>query len=303
MASFRLRRLNEAASLVAAVRLAVDAGLLDVLDGDGATLPALLDATDLRDRTVAVLLRQLAHAGVVRRARDGTYRTAVPASGVSWTLDRWSDLPRVAAGDEPVSTGHAYPAIVGLLARELAPAHAAVADLLHEPGVRLLDLGGGAAPAGLLLLERDATAEVTVVDRAAVLDVLRPRTADAGDRLRLVAADLLHDPLPGGYDVALLSAVLHLFDEADVLRLLQRAARGVRPGGRVAVVEPLLAEDGSAAEEIVAYELDLHLRHPDGGLWPYSRWAAWFAAAGLRGVRREHLPRGLSLITGRTPRT
>lgn len=299
----RLEALTAAAGLVAAVRTAVASGIVDVV-ADGIRTPAAIaDRCKLPADVVEILLRQLQLGGVCERDDDGGLRLTAPIEGIQWTVERWDQLGAVVTGGPPTPTGHLYPAISPVLATRLQPAARAAAAVLATPGMHLLDLGGGASPVGQALVAADPSARVTVVDDAAVLDAVRPllvprSTDQASTAFTLLAADITADPLPEDADVVLLSGVLHLFDEATIVSLLRRAERCAVAGGRVAIMEPLLADSHELDPGITSYELDLFLRQPHGGIWPYSRLAGFCVRAGLRRLRRDPLPGMMSLVTG-----
>ena len=251
-----------------------------------------------KERACEVLVRQLQLAGAVARTPDGRVAARVDEPGLRYTLRRWRTLPRVVDGGPPEPTAHLYPTLTPVLADWMLPSHRVVARTVGRAGMYLLDLGGGMSPVGQLVVEAHPDARVTVVDRPEVLRVLAERLDGRADRFALLAGDLLVDPLPADADVVLLSGVLHLFDDDDVLRILRRAVRATVDGGTVAVAEPLLREDGEIDETITAYEIGLHLRHPQGGIWPYSRLAGWFARAGLSDIHRLALPGAGSLVVG-----
>ncbi|WP_108667181.1 methyltransferase [Euzebya rosea] len=298
-AMMTLRRLDEAAGLVAAAGVALDRGLLRLLAAAPMDVVALAAAAGLDIKPCEVLVRQLQLAGAVTRLPDGRVAATVDEQGLRYTLHRWHTLPRVVDGGPPAPTAHLYPMLTPVLADRMLPSHRVVARSVGGPGCHLLDIGGGMSPVGQLLVSQHPDARVTVVDHPEVLQVLAERLDDRHTtRFTLLAGDLLVDPLPEDVDVVLLSGVLHLFGDDDVLRILRRAVRATVDGGTVAVVEPLLREDGQVDEAITAYEIGLHLRHPQGGIWPYSRLAGWFARAGLTQLRRLGLPSAASLVTG-----
>ena len=297
-AMLALQRLNDAAGLVAAADLALERGLLGLLARGPMDVGALAVAAGLDPKPCEVLVRQLQLAGAVARTPDGRVAALVDEPGLRYTLRRWRTLPRVVDGGPPEPTAHLYPTLTPVLADWMLPSHRVVARTVGRAGMHLLDLGGGMSPVGQLVVEAHPDARVTVVDRPEVLRVLAERLDGRADRFALLAGDLLVDPLPADADVVLLSGVLHLFDDDDVLRILRRAVRATVDGGTVAVAEPLLREDGEIDETITAYEIGLHLRHPQGGIWPYSRLAGWFARAGLSDIHRLALPGAGSLVVG-----
>jgi ArsR family transcriptional regulator len=129
------------------------------------------------------------------------------------------------------------------------------------PGARVLDAAGGKGT--LAAAMASAGARVVLLDRNA--EALR----SAGDAARAgagrVRGDVLRLPFPAGaFDVVVLRAVLHhLPDPAAAIR---EAARAVRPGGVVVVVDKVAPEDGEAQAFRNAVE---RLRHA-GHTWSHT---------------------------------
>src|SRR3569833_1037950 len=61
-------------------------------------------------------------------------------------------------------------------------------------------------------------------------------TAEA-DRVKFIEGDLRADALPGGMDLVTFKSVLHDWPEDHASAFLAKAARALKPGGRIAVFE------------------------------------------------------------------
>ena len=76
------------------------------------------------------------------------------------------------------------------------------------------------------------TATATLLDLPPVIPLARERLAGAGllDRVRLVGADFMTDPLPAGADFAWLSAIAHQNSRAQNRALFAKIQAALRPG-------------------------------------------------------------------------
>jgi SAM-dependent methyltransferase len=106
------------------------------------------------------------------------------------------------------------------------------------PGRRILDLGVGPGLSALEMARASPASRLTGLDvSAAMLRRAQAHAAAEGVALRLVRGDALRLPFRGGaFDGAVGHSVLYLLPDAD--QALAELRRTVRPGGRVAFLEP-----------------------------------------------------------------
>lgn len=295
----------------AALRAADDLGVLARLRAGAANVREVAEQCRIGERGASLLLACLHVLGAADLREDGTY-AAVAGTEVGMHMARlWNDLEQALRSDGPVLRADRadgaevlYADLAPLLGVATAAAAREAADHLAAADLDVLDLGAGAAPWSLALAEREPTVRVTAVDLPGVLAATRSSVRERGleERFTLVAGDLFDAPwTDASYDVVVLGNVLHLFDADKNVRLLQLAARALRPGGRVAIVDALLDEDGHGPRDVVLYSLSLLLRTRDGRAYPLSAIQGWLEAAGLSGVERTDLdgPAPLSLVTAR----
>src|SRR5947209_13532563 len=159
-----------------------------------------------------VLVSDRARLGEVRRARDAQAARYFAAQAPNWDKIRALHVP-----EERVET--ALRDIVGT-----APIHA------------LLDLGTGTGRM-LELLAPLAQRAVGIDQSPAMLAVARARLERAGLRnVQLRQGDIYAVPVErNGYDLVILHQVLHYLDDPG--RALREAARVLRPGGRLLLVD------------------------------------------------------------------
>jgi predicted O-methyltransferase YrrM len=110
-----------------------------------------------------------------------------------------------------------------------------LANLIDLQGVtRLLDLGGGSGVVSFALLRKRPDLTSVVLDVESVCQIGRQIAAEnrLEKRISYVAADLLQDDLPVGFDMVMLCDV-GLFDEG----LFRRIHDALNPGGHLVVVD------------------------------------------------------------------
>ncbi|HNK16677.1 MAG TPA: methyltransferase, partial [Nitrospira sp.] len=96
-------------------------------------------------------------------------------------------------------------------------------------------------------------------------------------------------PLPTDLDVVLLANVLHDFSEKDNRRLLRRAGRALRSGGKLFIVEYFLTTDETVPAEAAVFSLLMHAFTGRGRCYSWDEVEAWLAEAGFRRCRRHQV--------------
>jgi SAM-dependent methyltransferase len=291
--------LQEALAAASALAAADRLGVLARLDAAPAGPVAIARDCGIGERGARVLLATLASLGLVEVAEDGSYRASAPGLGrLSPLIRPWGRLgeairdsrPAV-AGDTPTGAELLYPAVTPLLGAWFAPsaeqAAAVILSLskdLAPPGLRVLDLGAGAAPWSLALAARSPESRITAVDLPAVLAATRRAVATVGcdAQFEYLGGDLFSVDLGrSAYDLAIAGNLCHLFDEATNRRLLERVFDALRPGGTLALLEALPTERFDGPRPVILYALGL-LRTGRGQVYPFSTFVSWLRERAMR---------------------
>ena len=170
-----------------------------------------------------------------------------------------------------------------------------IGNALELDGVRaILDVGGSTGS----LLAQLLSAHPAL--RGAVLDLPEAEAgalatfaeAGIGDRAEFVAGDFFAS-VPTGYDLHLLTAVLHDWSDDDCVRILTNCAAALEPGGRMVVVDAEL-EPGRRNAFAQATDALMLAYTPGGHERTENEFGALWARAGLRCDTQATLP---SLLT------
>jgi SAM-dependent methyltransferase len=266
---------QDAAILLAAVRHRI----FDALDDQPRTAKFVAEARELNPRAVAVLLHALVGMEILSQSGDGFVlatdraellrsdgsRTQVSILGHHQNLfQRWAHLDDVLMSGQPVPKEGRDPKalrdyISGMadLQRQSMPTVAEAIDL--SGAERLIDVGGGPATASIVFAELHPQLNCTVFDEAGPLEIAREYIAEAGleDRVETVAGNFLTDDLGQGFDVAYLSNVIHIYDEARVAGLFQRVHRALASGGRILVKDFYLDDTRSAPRFATRFAINM----------------------------------------------
>jgi SAM-dependent methyltransferase len=186
------------------------------------------------------------------------------------------------------------------LAMGLAPRIVPRIDLAGRR--RLLDLGGGPGTYAIHFCRHNPGLKATVFD----LPTSRPfaeRTIgrfELGDRVDFHAGDYLSDALPGRFDVAWLSHILHGEGPETARRILAKAAAALEPGGLLIVHDFILDDSLDRPLFPALFSLNMLLGTESGQAYGEGQLREMLEAAGLRGIARLAIesPNESSLLVG-----
>ena len=106
---------------------------------------------------------------------------------------------------------------------------------------RILDAGGGTGELAFALLRSRPGLVATVMDRAEVVEGVRP-PADLEGRCRFIKGDLFQK-WPVTSDAVILARVVHDWPDSDALRILRRSREAMPRDGALYIVEMVLDEE------------------------------------------------------------
>jgi precorrin-6B methylase 2 len=227
-------------------------------------------------------------------------------------LRRWAQLAQVVQTGQPVRR---EPSLRGEEAdmRSFIGAMHVVSEPVADDVVRhlkplawtrVLDVGGasGTWTAALLRARPDSTA--ILFDLPEVIPLARSRMAEMGltDRVRLVAGDYLEDELPGGANLAWISAIAHQNSRAENRRLFAAALRALQPGGHIAIRDIVMESSHTSPTAGSLFAVNMLVATSGGGTYTFEELRADLEAVGFAEVTRARRDQGMnSLVTARKP--
>lgn len=171
---------------------------------------------------------------------------------------------------------------------------------------KLIDVGGGPGTYSVMLCQRTPGLTATVLDRPGVLEVTRELVDAAGfaDRVTLLPGDYLKTPFGDGFDVALLSGMMHRETPDGVMLLLNKAFASLEPGGQVIVSDVFFEDDHKNSPPFTtSFALNMMVTSHEGSAHAKTEMQRWLAAAGFTGIEVRDMPRPNphSLVLGTKP--
>src|SRR5262249_24440911 len=166
-------------------------------------------------------------------------------------------------------------------ALRLAPVLAARLDLGQRR--RMLDLGGGTGAYAITFCQAHPRLSAVVFDLPGPLTLAYELVSAAGltDRIGLVVGDFRTAALPRGFDLALLSNILHGQSAETNQQILTAVYAALEPGGELILRDVLMDEDRTTPMFGALFTVNLVLHSPAGRCYTYNEVKSWLMAAGF----------------------
>lgn len=293
------------------LHVAASLGIPDLIAGGRDTASALAEATGCDGAALQRVLRTLASKGVFDETSDGhfaltplgdTLRSDAPGSLRHKAMCELSAPFWAAAGGLAGTLRSGKPsfpevngiAIYGYLAKhpELAALfndfmtaqsamhNAAIVEAYDFSDIRtLVDVGGGHGATLAAILKRYPDMHGILFDLPQVVAGATFASPDIAGRCELQGGDML-SAVPGGADAWIIKRVMMDKTDEDVVTVLRNCAAGMRAGGRVLIIDPMLPEPGEPHPNWTTDILMMVVT--EGGCRSRSQFQRLFEAAGMR---------------------
>jgi SAM-dependent methyltransferase len=311
---------------------ALELNLFTAIGTDAWTIPDLARDVKVSERGLAILCRNLAMAGVLKKQGEiytnsrlgatvlNAHHPAYRGDYLRLITSHWADwgrlLESVKSGlpldhdqaDEP-DYRRRFTWAMHHRTLETAPKIAAQINL-H--GARtLLDLGGGPGTYAMAFLVKNPALLATVCDRPVALDVAKEiaATHKAGARLSYLPLDVMTEDIPGNYDIVWYSNVLHIYSPNDNQALFRRALASLNPGGRLLIQDAFLHDrNGLFPEEASLFAVSMLLFTERGNTYSAAETRAWLTDAGFERIKVLRMKKGTEdweggILEARLPET
>jgi cyclopropane fatty-acyl-phospholipid synthase-like methyltransferase len=165
---------------------------------------------------------------------------------------------------------------------------------------KVLDVGGGSGAYSIAFVKAGDKIRSTVFDLPNVVTMTENyvRAEGLGGKIDTVAGDYNTDEMPPGYDLAFLSAIIHINSPEQNIELIKRVSRALKPGGRVVISDFIMDDDRVHPPFGAFFALNMLVNTDSGDTYTESEVKEWLEQAGMTFVERKET-RSTGLIIGR----
>lgn len=176
-----------------------------------------------------------------------------------------------------------------------------VAQLDLSKVSKVLDVGGGSGAYAIAFAQAKPDLTATVFDLPLVVPLTKNYVREAGltARVKTVPGDFHKDPLPRGFDLVFVSAIIHMLSPAETLVLFRKCARALKPGGQLVVQDFVMDPSRTEPPQGALFALNMLVATRVGDTYTEAEIRSWMKRAGLKPVQRIETSTGSTLMIGR----
>lgn len=221
----------------------------------------------------------------------------------------WSQLTETVLGYDPASRPGTSSedwtkAFIGAMhVRALRDAPELVEAIDPGTAQNLIDVGGGSGSYTIGFLKTISGMRATIFDLPEVILMARERITEEGltDRVTLVPGDFNEDHLPGGHDLALLSAIIHQNSHEQNVALYKKVHDALEPGGRIIVRDYTMSSDRTHPASGAMFAINMLVNTESGNSYTFEEIKSGLEEAGFKRVKLLQESEMSSLVEGFKP--
>ncbi|MDR2800616.1 MAG: methyltransferase domain-containing protein [Desulfovibrio sp.] len=169
---------------------------------------------------------------------------------------------------------------------------------------KLLDIGGASGTYAEAFLNELPRSRATIFDRPVGIAQAQKRFSGSAmeDRVTLITGDFMLDTLPGGFDFAWISAIIHQMNRGESRRLYRNAQQALNPGGIVAVRDYVMSGERTFPKDGAVFGVNMFVNTDSGMVYTFEEIREDLEDAGFIEVRHAvPAPNMSAIVTARKP--
>jgi predicted O-methyltransferase YrrM len=261
-------------------------------------------------RAVAMLLNALAAMGLLEKKEGRFANTPTARTFLSKTSERyigymimhhhhlvesWAKLDVAVKTGQPVRTDSTFADderresfLMGMFNMAMGIAPTVARDIALGDKARLLDLGGGPGTYAIHFCLANPQLTATIFDLPTTRPFAEKTVArfNVSDRISFEPGSYLTDDIPGRYDAAWLSHILHGEGPADCQEIIRKTVSVLEPGGLIMIHEFILDNTMDGPLFPALFALNMLQGTEAGQSYSQAQLAEMLKHAGARDIER-----------------
>lgn len=313
-----LRKLTNAYMPARLLQVAVKYDLFDILASESRTANGIAEVLKTEERATELFCNALAGMGLLEKRENKFSNTEVSqkylvsAAPLYWgwivkhnypIWDSWGKLEDVLKTGESLANKMDRQFVDKDHENFIMGMHSIVtargdADLMAEKldltnCKKMLDLGGGPGTFPIAFCKKCPELKATIFDLPETEKIAKKnlsRYSEVKDRIDFISGDFLEDDLPAENDLVFISNIIHMLNEEQNAKLMEKAYKALNSGGMVVVKDHIMNEDLTKPEFGAIFSIHM-LIHTQGRDYNTKEISDWLTSAGFSTISEMDLPK------------
>lgn len=165
---------------------------------------------------------------------------------------------------------------------------------------RMLDVGGGSGAFAMEFIKKIPNMNAVVFDLPDVIPITGRYVAEEKmtEKISFLSGDYLADDLGKGYDLILLSAIVHINSLEENNLLIKKCHDSLNNGGQIVIKDWVMNEDRTEPAGGAYFALNMLVGTERGDTYTETEMRNWFTNTGIKKIERKDTSFGSSLMIG-----
>jgi len=162
----------------------------------------------------------------------------------------------------------------------------------------MLDVGGGSAAFAMEIVKKNPAISATVLDLPYVIPITKRYVSEADllDKFNFIEGDYLIKDFEVGYDLILLSAIVHINSYEQNKMLVIKCADALNKNGMIVISDFIMNDDRTKPYHGALFSLNMLVGTKNGDTFTEKEIREWFESAGLSKIERKNTSFGSDLM-------
>jgi 2-polyprenyl-3-methyl-5-hydroxy-6-metoxy-1,4-benzoquinol methylase len=165
---------------------------------------------------------------------------------------------------------------------------------------RVLDLGGGSGAFTFAMIEKKSDITGVVFDLPKVVPITEKYIIRSGfsGKVSTLSGDYHLDGFGHGFDLILMSAIIHINNPEENRLLISKAAKALNPGGQLVIMDFIMDDTRTQPFTGALFALNMLVGTKHGDCYTESEITHWMSEAGLSNIKLVTTPSGMQMMIG-----
>lgn len=165
---------------------------------------------------------------------------------------------------------------------------------------KMLDVGGGSAAFSMEIVKKNLSIKVTILDLPHVIPLTKKYVSDAGllNNFSFIEGDYLTKDFGSGYDLILLSAIVHINSNEQNKMLIKKCADALNKNGIIIISDFVMNDDRTQPIHGALFSINMLVGTASGDTYTESEIRKWFESASLSRIERKNTSFSSDLMLG-----